>query len=83
MESLNCVDVHMLLSAALGDCLVLCPIEQGTTVNFVGQNRGKGKTKTKPGSSSLSIKHRNTAFAPSHHCVQCEWVMFSLHLGGE
>lgn len=82
MGSLNCVDVHMLLSAAVGDCLILRPTEQGTTVSFIGQNWGKLKAKTKPISSSLS-KPRSTAFAPSYHCVQCEWVMYSFYLGSE
>ena len=36
MGSLNCADVHTLLSAAVGDCLVLRPTEQGTTVSSMG-----------------------------------------------
>lgn len=83
MGSLNCVDVHVLFSATVGDCLVLCPTEQGTTVSFVGQNREKEKQRPSPFSASLTVKHRSTAFAPSHHCVQRERVMYSLYLGGE
>lgn len=80
MEKLSCADVHMLLCAAVGGFFVLCPTEQETTVSFIGQNCCRGKSKTEPGSFSLSVKHRSMAFAPSHHCVQCEWVRYYLYL---
>lgn len=73
MGNLNCVDVHMLLSAAVGDFLVLCPTKQGTIVSIYRTKLVKRKSKVfRPNSSSLSIKHRSTVFAPSRHCVQCE-----------
>lgn len=81
MGKLNCADVHTLLCAAVGEFFVLCPTEQGTTVCFMGQNWCRGKSKIKPVSSSLSIKHRSTAFVPSHHCMQCGWVVYYLYLG--
>lgn len=71
----------LLLSAAVGDCLI--PTEQGTALSFIGQNWCKGKAKAKPVSSSLSIERRSTAFASSHHHIQREQVMYYLHLGGE